>query len=163
MDPQTMQPPFIPPPSYRRAPPPMRERVSHFGDRAARAVGLGGRGFAGGGGLGEADPSGGAIPAEVIQPGVQEASPPSTYAVAAFLQGERGSGMKLAGLTAIRAVFILPGLWIANGFAPKESKLSGGQLVAYSLASSGTITLGMLAWYKLYDIGWLGGGNARRT
>lgn len=158
MDPQTMQPPFvIPPPSYRKAPPPMRERVSHFGDRAARAVGF--RGGLGGG-VGEADPTG-PSPTEVIQPGVQEASPPSTYAVAAFLQGERGSGMKLLGLTAIRSAFILPGLWLANGFAPKESKLSGGQLVAYSLASSGTITLGMLAWYKLYDIGWLGG--TRRT
>jgi len=150
-------PGFVPPPAYRRAPPPLRERVEHVAGRAAGW--LGGAppgGYAnvnrarGLGGLGEADPSG-PTPVEVVNdPRIQEAAPPSTYAVAAFLEGQPGSGMRLLGLTALRAVFILPGLWIASAMSPV--KLSGGQLVAFSLASSATITGGMLGWYKINEM-----------
>lgn len=147
-------PGFVPPPSYRAAPPPFRERVEHAAGRAADWIGGAPRGRANVGprsrglsGLGEADPTG-PTPAEVINdPRIAEASPPSTYAVAAFLEGQPGSGTRLLGLTALRAVFILPGLWIASAMSPV--KLSGGQLVAFSLASSATITGGMIGWYKL--------------
>lgn len=142
---------YIPPPVYRSAPPPIRERAAHFVEGVTgwaphpRAPGV--RGL---GGLGEADPTG-ATPAEVINdPRIQEAAPPSTYAVAAFLEGQPGSGVRLLGLTALRAVFILPGLWIASSMSPV--KLSGGQLVAFSLASSATITGGMIGWYKLHEL-----------
>lgn len=108
------------------------------------------------GGLGEADP-GGPTPTEVVMnPGIQEAAPPSTYAVAAFLEGQSGSGVRLLGLTALRAVFILPGLWLASSMSPV--KLSGGQLVAFSLASSATITGGMIGWYKLHELRARAGG-----
>ena len=141
---------YIPPPVYRRAPPPLRERATAFVDgvvgRSPRQVRVSGLS----GGLGEADPTG-PIPAEVVaNPAIQEAAPPSTYAVAAFLGGQPGAGARLLGLTALRAVFILPGLWIASSMS--NVKMSGGQLVAFSLASSATITGGMIGWYKLNEM-----------
>lgn len=149
-------PGFVPPPSYRAAPPPLRERASYVADRAAGWISGAPRGRAnvdprtrGLSGLGEADPTMG--PTEVVNdPRIAEASPPSTYAVAAFLEGQPGSGTRLLGLTALRAAFILPGLWIASAMSPV--KLSGGQLVAFSLASSATITGGMIGWYKLHEL-----------
>ncbi len=151
-------PGYVPPPSYRRAPPPLRERAEYAAGRAADWIGVGPRGRAnvnptsrGLSGLGEADPTGGVTPTEVVNdPRIAEASPPSTYAVAAFLEGQPGSGIRLLGLTGLRAAFILPGLWIASAMSPV--KLSGGQLVAFSLASSATITAGMLGWYKLHEL-----------
>lgn len=80
-------------------------------------------------------------------PGVEEAAPPSTYAVAAVLDGHEGAAIKLIGLTALRSVFIVPGIYIATRMT--GAKLSGGQVVAASLASSCTISAGMLAWYGL--------------
>ena len=134
---------YTPPPVYRRAQPPLRERAGAVVDGVAGWVGLRG-------GLGEADPSG-ATPAEVVNdPRIEQAAPPSTYAVAAFLGGQPGSGARLLGLTALRAVFILPGLWLASSMS--NVKMSGGQLVAFSLASSVTITGGMIGWYKLNEI-----------
>lgn len=149
-------PGFVPPPSFRKAPPPFRERVEHAGSRVADWIG-GPKGRAnvrpssrGLSGFGEADPTG-PTPVEVVSdPRIAEASPPSTYTVAAFLEGQPGSGTRLLGLTALRAVFILPGLWIASAMSPV--KLSGGQLVAFSLASSATITGGMIGWYKLNEL-----------
>jgi hypothetical protein len=148
-------PGFVPRPSYRKAPPPFRERAEHVAARAAGWIGVDPRArrprVGGLGGLGEATPTDGVTPVEVINdPRIAEASPPSTYAVAAFLEGSPGSGVRLLGLTALRAVFILPGLWIASAMSPV--KLSGGQLVAFSLASSATITGGMLGWYKLHEL-----------
>ncbi len=74
-------------------------------------------------------------------------APPSTYAVVDFLDGENGSAVRLAGLTLLRSGFIMPGLWIA-------AKISGvpltfGQVVGFSLASSATITGGMVGYYAV--------------
>lgn len=144
---------FTPPPVYRRAQPPLRERASAFvGDVAGWTgwgPGLPSMPRGGVQGLGEADPTG-PTPAEVVaNPAIEQAAPPSTYAVAAFLEGQPGSGARLLGLTALRAVFILPGLWLASSMS--SVKMSGGQLVAFSLASSATITGGMIGWYKLNE------------
>jgi hypothetical protein len=74
-------------------------------------------------------------------------APPSTYAVADFLDGAEGSLMRLAGLTALRSVFIAPGLWVASKIAGVP--LTFGQTVGFSVASSTTITAGMVGWYAL--------------
>lgn len=139
---------YIPPPVYRSAPPPMRERAAHFVEGVAGWVPR--PRVAGVRGLGEADPSG-PTPAEVVaNPAIEQGAPPSSYAVAAFLEGQPGAGWRLLALTGLRAAFILPGLWIASSMSPV--KLSGGQLVAFSLASSATITGGMIGWYKLHEL-----------
>lgn len=78
-------------------------------------------------------------------PAVAPESPPSTYAVAAVLEGQDGALVRLAGLTALRAAFILPGFWVAAWAT--DTRMTGMQLLAYSLAGSTTISLGMLAWY----------------
>jgi hypothetical protein len=129
--------PYIPPPSYRKAPPPFRERVRGF------ARGLGNLG------LGDDAVPPSATPVEVIDgaPELQPARPVTT--IDSFLQGQPGSGVRLLTMTALRSVFIFPGLWLVNSFSPKENKLSNGQMVVYSLAGSSTITLGMLGWNKL--------------
>lgn len=83
-------------------------------------------------------------------PGVapaERAAPPSTYAVQATLEGQNGAALRLLGLTALRSIFIAPGLWMG-------AKLSGAQvaphqLVIISLTSSLTISAGMLGWYAL--------------
>jgi hypothetical protein len=81
------------------------------------------------------------------RPGMQAQSPPSTYAVADFLDGADGSTIRLGALTALRSVFIAPGLWIAAKVSGVP--LSFGQVVGLSLASSATITAGMLGMYAI--------------
>lgn len=82
-----------------------------------------------------------------VETPVEAAAPPSTYAVAAVLEGHEGAVIRLAGLTALRSVFILPGLFIATKMT--GAKMGGGDLIAASFASSCTISAGMLAWYRL--------------
>ena len=78
---------------------------------------------------------------------VERQSPPSTYAVAAFLEREPGALVRMAGVTAIRSAFIFPGMWAASRVLRVD--LPKWQLGALTLGSSITITLGMLAWYYL--------------
>jgi len=75
-------------------------------------------------------------------------APPSTYAVAAVLEKEPGSFVRLVGVTAIRAVFIIPGIWIAAKLTDIEIK-PPWKLVATGFAASCTISGGMLLWYWL--------------
>jgi len=86
--------------------------------------------------------------AEVGTPAPAErAQPPSTYAVQATLEGQNGAMLRLLGLTALRAVFIAPGLW--GGAKLAGVPISGSQVVITSLLSSTTISIGMLGWYAL--------------
>ena len=74
-------------------------------------------------------------------------APPSTYAVVDFLDGADGSIVRLAGLTLLRTVFIAPGIFIAAKVTGTE--MGFGKVMGFSLASSATITGGMVGWYAL--------------
>lgn len=82
-----------------------------------------------------------------VDPNVPNGAPPSTYAVVDFLDGQSGSLTRLAGLTLLRSVMIAPGLWVASKVSGVQ--LSFGQVLGFSLASSATITGGMVGWYAL--------------
>ena len=62
----------------------------------------------------------------------QQESPPSVYAIAAWVDGEPGATMRVVGLTLERAAFIGMGLWLAG--------IRGSDLVAGSLAASATVS-----------------------
>jgi hypothetical protein len=95
----------------------------------------------------------GAVPIAAEEEIVEQQAPPSTYAVAAVVDGDAAAVPRLIGLTTLRAVFIAPGFFAASW--AMGSKLTGWQLVGFSLAGSVTISLGMLAWYALKRAGWV--------
>lgn len=72
-------------------------------------------------------------------------APPSTYAVVDFLDGADGSIVRLAGLTLLRTAFIFPGIYIASKLTSTE--MGFGKVLGFSLASSATITGGMVGYY----------------
>ncbi len=72
---------------------------------------------------------------------VQLESPPSTYAIAAWVDKEPGAGGRVAGLTLERAFFIGTGLFLA-GFR-------GADLLKGALAASATVTGWIWADYSL--------------
>ena len=78
---------------------------------------------------------------------VDNGSPPSTYAVAGVLNREPGSVARLVGVTAIRAVCIMPGIWVVTKLVAPE--VSTWKTILISLGGSATISLGMLLWYYL--------------
>lgn len=77
---------------------------------------------------------------------LEDQAPPSSYAVAAWLEGQPGSGVRLMGLTALRTVFIVPGLLAGSWIIPG---VKIGKLQALGLGSfvSSTITGGMILYY----------------
>lgn len=80
---------------------------------------------------------------------VEDAAPPSTYAVAAVLQGQRGSTLRIVGLTLARGTAILPALWVAGKILKISELKVGWKLVGAAMAASTGISLAMLAWYYL--------------
>ena len=78
---------------------------------------------------------------------VQEQSPPSSYAVASMLDGERGAWVRLMGLTLLRGCFIIPGLWVASKLL--RIYLEPMQLLGLSFAGSATISGGMVGYYAI--------------
>jgi hypothetical protein len=86
------------------------------------------------------------VGAEPLRGVIEDSAPPSTYAVAAVLQGQRGAILRTVGLTAARGLAILPGLWI-TGKVLKIEELKGWKLVGASMAASSCITGFMLLWY----------------
>lgn len=80
-------------------------------------------------------------------PDAPQDAPPSSYAVADFLRGDDGSAVRLAGLTLLRTVFIFPGIFVANKITGTE--MGFGKIAGYSLATSTSITAGMLAYYSM--------------
>jgi len=77
----------------------------------------------------------------------QRGEPPSTYAVLGVIEGDGGAALRLAGLTVLRGVFIVPGLWVASRLAKVE--MTPMQLVVSSFGGSATISLGMIAYYAI--------------
>lgn len=72
---------------------------------------------------------------------VEEGSPPSSYAIADLVQGKPGSLGRTASLTAQRAFFIVPGLYVAG--------IRGTQLLTGSIYGSAGITLWLVGLYTL--------------
>lgn len=77
----------------------------------------------------------------------QRGEPPSTYAVLGVIEGDRGAVLRLAGLTVLRGVFIVPGVFIASRLAKVE--MTPMQLMVTSFGGSATISLGMIAYYGI--------------
>ena len=80
-----------------------------------------------------------------LEPG----SPPSSYAVAGLVTGEDGAVLKTVGLTALRSVFIAPGLWIGGKVFGIEQLKIGWRLLGMSVLASCGITAGMILWYTV--------------
>jgi len=99
-------------------------------------------------GLGQTSPpdaptNGGDIP-------IERGAPPSSYAVAAFVNGEKGSFARLVGVTVIRAIFIWPGLMgVGYLVMPKDNRLGVWRSVALALGASTSISTGLVIWYRL--------------
>ena len=68
-------------------------------------------------------------------------SPPSTYEIAALLDGEQGAGWRVASLTMQRALIIGTGLWLAG--------IRDRKLVVGSLTASVTVTFWIMGLYLL--------------
>ena len=70
-------------------------------------------------------------------------SPPSTYQIAAFLDGEPGSAWRVATLTGQRAFFIGTGLYLSG--------IRGKQLLKGAVYASSVVTLWIMGIYLLKD------------
>lgn len=78
---------------------------------------------------------------------VEPQGPPSSYAVAAVLDGESGAIPRLVGLTVLRAIFIIPALYLGSRVFARDLKF--WQTCLLSLSASSGISSGMLVWYKI--------------
>ena len=78
---------------------------------------------------------------------VERQAPPSTYAVAAFIDKQQGSFGRMILVTLLRSAFIFPGVYGTGRLLKLD--LNPWQLGALTIASSSTITVGMLGWYYL--------------
>lgn len=77
----------------------------------------------------------------------ERGSPPSTYCALAVVEGERGSVLKFAGCTLGRAVFIAPGIILAEAAAKRGGKFSAKDVAIRSLAASASISTVLLLYY----------------
>lgn len=72
---------------------------------------------------------------------IRKNSPPSSYAIAAVIEGEKGGWPRTIGQTLQRSLFIAPGLALAG--------IKGPQLIKGSIYSSATITGFLFGLYIL--------------
>jgi hypothetical protein len=79
---------------------------------------------------------------------IENGAPPSTYAVAAFINGEPGSFARLVGVTVLRAVFIVPSLWLSAKIVPGV-KIGLVPSLLMGVAASAGISTGLVGWYWL--------------
>ena len=84
---------------------------------------------------------------EVLQPPLI-GEPPSTYAIAALMEGQPGSIGRVANLTLSRMVFIAPGLFLAGVRDPKKLLT-----LTASVSVSLTAGLALLYWVHRGDAG----------
>lgn len=79
--------------------------------------------------------------APVEQPSyIEPQAPPSTYAIAAAIEGHPGGWPRMVGLTLWRAVVLLPGLWVGG--------VRGWTLPTAALGGSTAITAYLYFYYK---------------
>ena len=74
---------------------------------------------------------------------VKPKSPPSSYGIAAFLDGEPGSAWRVVSLTGQRAFFIGTGLYVAG--------IRGKQLLRGAVYASSVVTLWIMGLFLLRD------------
>lgn len=79
----------------------------------------------------------------LIEPG----APPSSYAIAGLVTGESGALLKVVGLTAIRAVFIAPGIWGAGKILGIPELKIGWKLAGVAALTSVSLSAFMYIWY----------------
>lgn len=72
-------------------------------------------------------------------PYVRPKSPPSSYAIAAVLEGERGAWWRVARATGTRALLLIPGLWVGG--------VRGTALFTGALAGSAGLTVALYRYY----------------
>jgi len=72
---------------------------------------------------------------------VEPQSPPSSYAIAAALEGEPGAWGRVIGVTLARALFIVPGLYLGG--------IRGRKILTGSLMAATTITGALFILYGL--------------
>lgn len=82
---------------------------------------------------------------------IENGAPPSTYAVASVIKGERGSLARLVGVTALRSIFIIPGLWGVARLMPGLPSMTWWQTTLLGLGASTTISLGLLVFYWMKE------------
>jgi hypothetical protein len=70
---------------------------------------------------------------------MQRAAPPSTYAIQALLEGQKGALLRVGQTTLTRTAFIAPGLYLAG--------LRGRDLVRATAYASLSITAGLVLYY----------------
>jgi len=75
---------------------------------------------------------------ELVTPGADD--PPSTYAIAALVDGEPGALGRVVELTLTRSMLIAPGLYVAGIRDP-------GSLVKATLGATVSITVGLAIVY----------------
>lgn len=78
---------------------------------------------------------------------VAEGSPPSSYAVVSALNHEPGAFVRLLGVTVLRGVLIVPGVWLVSRLMDPRPKLPW--VIALSGGASVTITAGLVIVYWL--------------
>lgn len=83
----------------------------------------------------------GDAPLEIPAGYVEAHSPPSSYAVAAALDGEPGAWVRVFGVTASRAIIIFPGLYLGG--------IRGKHLFTGAVAASTVITGMLFVMYGL--------------
>ncbi len=72
---------------------------------------------------------------------VEDKAPPSSYAIADAIEGKAGAWPRVIGLTALRSVFIVPGLYTAG--------IRGRQLYTGAAYGSIGISLWILGLYSM--------------
>jgi hypothetical protein len=84
-------------------------------------------------------------------PYIRPESPPTSYAIASFLDGEPGGGWRVISGAATRALFLAPGLWL--GLKLADVKVTGKQVATASLVGSATITAMLVLYYSFRKAG----------
>jgi hypothetical protein len=87
------------------------------------------------------------MPKSRRQPYIEKGSPPSSYAIAAALEKQRGSVGKVIGGTVMRSLAMAPGLALAG--------LRGQELMKAALLGSGSITMMLFGLYTLRRGGYI--------
>lgn len=77
-------------------------------------------------------------------------APPSTYAVTSLVRGEPGALIRVAGLTAVRSLFIAPGIYVA-GKAFGWEGMTGWKLAGAAVITSVSLSAFMCGWYWYRD------------
>lgn len=86
---------------------------------------------------------------------VESQAPPSSYAIADMIEGKPGALPRVAKLTALRSVFLVPGLYVAG--------IRGVTLLRSAGFGSVSLSLYLLGLYSLRKRRYEASGHSRRV